>query len=84
MLNERLRDDFIADVAIGVRKWNRILREAGVDLELALPHRAFNRKIGLFRDVHVTRPARRSAKTSGAAARASGCRPRATGSTWRR
>ena len=54
VLNERLRDDFIADVEIGVRKWNRILREAGVDFELALPHRAFNRNIGLFRDVDVT------------------------------
>ena len=54
MLNERLRDDFIADVEIGVRKWTRILREAGVDVELRLPHRAFNRQIGLFRDVHVT------------------------------
>ena len=54
VLNERLRDDFIADVETGVRKWNRILRGAGVDFELRLPHRAFNRRIGLFRDVHVT------------------------------
>ena len=54
VLNERLRDDFIADVETGVRKWNRILREAGVDFELNLPHRAFNRRIGIFRDVHVT------------------------------
>ena len=53
-LNERLRDDFIADVATGIRKWNRIFREAGVDCELALPHRAFNRHIGLFAGVHVT------------------------------
>ena len=54
VLNERLRDDFIADVEIGVRKWNRILRDAGLDFEFRLPHRAFNRRIGLFRDVHVT------------------------------
>ena len=54
VLNERLRDDFIADVETGVRKWNRILRAAGVDYELRLPHRAFNRRIGVFRDVHVT------------------------------
>ena len=54
VLNERLRDDFIADVETGVRKWNRILREAGVDFELRLPHRAFNRRIGVFRDVHVS------------------------------
>ena len=54
VLNERLRDDFIADVETGVRKWNRILRGAGVDYELRLPHRAFNRRIGVFRDVRVT------------------------------
>ena len=54
VLNERLRDDFIEDVAIGVRKWNRILREHGVDFELSLPHRAFNRQIGIFADVHIT------------------------------
>lgn len=51
VLNERLRDDFIADVEIGVRKWNRVLDDAGVDFELRLPHRAFNRQIGLFRDL---------------------------------
>jgi benzoyl-CoA 2,3-dioxygenase component B len=53
-LNERLRDDFIADVSIGVRKWNRLLRDYGIDMELSLPHRGFNRNIGLFRDVHLT------------------------------
>ena len=82
--DERLRDDFIADVAIGVRKWNRILREAGVDLELSLPHRAFNRTSASSGTSTSPRPARKSAKASGAAARANGFRPRATGSTWRR
>jgi len=53
-LNERLRDDFIEDVSVGVRKWNRVLRAHGIDFELALPHRGFNRRIGVFRDVHVT------------------------------
>ncbi|MCH9670991.1 MAG: benzoyl-CoA 2,3-epoxidase subunit BoxB, partial [Gammaproteobacteria bacterium] len=53
-LNERLRDDFIQDVSIGVRKWNRLLKENGIDFELTLPHRAFNRQIGGFRDVQVT------------------------------
>ena len=53
-LNERLRDDFIEDVSIGIRKWNRVLREHGVDFELSLPHRGFNRQIGLFRDVHLS------------------------------
>ena len=81
VLNERLRDDFIADVEIGVRRWNRILRDAGVDFEFRLPHRAFNRRIGLFRDVHVTPAGDAVSEKSGAGARANGSRPRATGGT---
>ncbi len=47
-VNERLRDDYIADCQRGVDKWNRTIRDAGIDFELKLPHRAFNRKIGAF------------------------------------
>ena len=52
-LNERLRDDFIADVEVGVRRWNRVIEEYGIDFELKLPHRGFNRRIGLFSAVRV-------------------------------
>ncbi|HZD26091.1 MAG TPA: benzoyl-CoA 2,3-epoxidase subunit BoxB, partial [Alphaproteobacteria bacterium] len=47
-LNERLRDDYIADCARGVRRWNQVIKKHGIDFELTLPHRAFNRQIGAF------------------------------------
>jgi benzoyl-CoA 2,3-epoxidase subunit B len=53
-LNEILRDDYIADSARGVARWNRIIRDAGIDFELQLPHRCFNRHIGEFANVRVT------------------------------
>jgi benzoyl-CoA 2,3-dioxygenase component B len=53
-LNERLRDDYIADCQRGVDRWNRVIREHGIDFTLALPHRAFHRAIGMFGEVHVS------------------------------
>jgi benzoyl-CoA 2,3-dioxygenase component B len=53
-LNERLRDDYIADCQRGVDRWNRVIKEHGIDFELGLPHRAFHRKIGAFADVRVS------------------------------
>ncbi len=47
-VNERLRDDYVMDCQRGLDKWNRIIRGAGIDFELKLPHRAFNRQIGAF------------------------------------
>jgi len=47
-LNERLRDDYIADCQRGVDRWNQIIRRHGIDLELRLPHRGFHRAIGTF------------------------------------
>jgi benzoyl-CoA 2,3-dioxygenase component B len=48
VLNERLREDYITDCARGLARWNKIIAEAGIDTRLALPHRAFNRQIGVF------------------------------------
>jgi len=45
-LNEKLRDDYIRDAAAGVLRWNRILDKQGVTERLAVPHKAFNRRIG--------------------------------------
>ena len=53
-LNERLRDDYIRDVEDGLRRMNTVLNHHEIDFELTLPHRAFNRRIGLFQDIHVT------------------------------
>ena len=53
-LNERLRDDYVTDCQRGVDRWNRVIREHGIDARLTLPHRAFNRAIGGFADVRVS------------------------------
>lgn len=53
-LNTALQDDYIDDCAKGVKKWNRAIDKAGIDFELTLPHRAFNRQVGHFADYHVT------------------------------
>ena len=52
-VNERLRDDYVADCERGVRRWNQAIRRAGIDYELTLPHRAFHRRIGTFAGIHV-------------------------------
>ena len=48
-LNETLRDAYISDCERGLARWNKIIREAGVEFELKLPHRGFHRAIGEFR-----------------------------------
>ena len=53
-INERLRDAFIADVEIGIGRLNRVLRNLDVDFEIAIPHVAFNRNVGLFAGLDVT------------------------------
>jgi benzoyl-CoA 2,3-epoxidase subunit B len=53
-LNERLRDDYIVDCQRGVDRWNKIIRDHGIDFELRLPHRAFHRVIGAFAEVRVS------------------------------
>jgi len=53
-LNERLRNDYIEDCARGLIRWNRVIEQAGIDFELKLPHRAFNRRIGAFSELNVS------------------------------
>jgi len=53
-LNERLRDDYVADCARGVARWNEVIRKHGIDFELRLPHRAFHRAIGSFTEACVS------------------------------
>ena len=53
-LNTDLRREYIADCAGGVRRWNRILGEAGLPQRLCLPHIAFNRKVGAFSAIEVS------------------------------
>jgi benzoyl-CoA 2,3-dioxygenase component B len=53
-LNERLRDDYIADCQRGVDRWNQIIRRHGIAYELRLPHRGFHRAIGIFGGARVS------------------------------
>jgi benzoyl-CoA 2,3-dioxygenase component B len=50
-LNEVLRDDYVEDCQRGVDRWNKTIREAGIQFELALPSRRFHRAIGSFAEV---------------------------------
>ncbi len=52
-LNMRLRDDFGADAAGGVGRWNKVIEKAGYAFRLTLPHVAFNRRIGEFAAIHA-------------------------------
>ena len=53
-LNTDLRREYIDDCQNGVNRWNRILETAGLPQRLALPHVAFNRRVGAFSGIEVT------------------------------
>ena len=53
-LNTDLRREYIADCEGGVKRWNRILADAGLPQRLRLPHSAFNRKVGAFSAIEAT------------------------------
>jgi len=53
-LNTDLRREYIADCQGGVKRWNRILAEAGLPHRLQLPHAAFNRKVGAFAAIEAS------------------------------
>jgi benzoyl-CoA 2,3-dioxygenase component B len=50
-INMRLRDDYTADCQRGLDRWNKIIEKTGVAFRLVLPHVAFHRQIGAFRDL---------------------------------
>ena len=51
-MNEILRDAYIDDNQGGVDKWNKILENAEMDFRFSLPHRRFNRTVGMWSDFH--------------------------------
>jgi benzoyl-CoA 2,3-dioxygenase component B len=53
-INMRLRDDYTADCQRGLDRWNKIIERTGVPYKLELPHVAFHRAIGEFKDIHAT------------------------------
>jgi len=53
-LNMRLRDDYSEDCAKGVERWNKVIEKTGVNFRLELPHTAFHRQIGEFRNIQAS------------------------------
>jgi benzoyl-CoA 2,3-dioxygenase component B len=53
-LNMRLRDDYTNDCGKGVERWNKVIEKTGMNFRLELPHVAFHRQVGEFRDVQAT------------------------------
>ncbi len=47
-LNEVLRTEYIKDCARGVERWNKTIREEGIQFELELPSPKFHRQIGMW------------------------------------
>jgi benzoyl-CoA 2,3-dioxygenase component B len=47
-MNECLRDDYVVDCERGLSGWNKVIARHGIDVRLRLPHRGFNRQVGVF------------------------------------
>jgi benzoyl-CoA 2,3-epoxidase subunit B len=53
-LNLDLRDAYVEDCEHGIKRWNKVLDEAGLPHRLALPHEGFHRKVGVYAGSHVS------------------------------
>jgi|MDTC01.2.fsa_nt_gb benzoyl-CoA 2,3-dioxygenase component B len=51
-MNLVLRDAYVEDCERAVRKWNNVIKKAGISSELKLPSEHFNRKMGLYSNVN--------------------------------
>jgi benzoyl-CoA 2,3-dioxygenase component B len=47
-MNEVLRDEYVKDNEKGIAYWNKICDRNGLPFRFRLPHRRFNRKIGVY------------------------------------
>jgi benzoyl-CoA 2,3-dioxygenase component B len=47
-LNEVLRTEYVKDCARGVERWNKTIRDEGIEFELRLPSNKFHRQIGMW------------------------------------
>jgi benzoyl-CoA 2,3-dioxygenase component B len=53
-MNVIARRAYVKDCDIGVQRWNRIIRKAGVDFEIRLPSERFRRTVGVYAGHHFT------------------------------
>ena len=51
-MNEVLRDAYLADNQKGIDYWNRVIEKFDLDWRVRLPHRAFNRNVGVYAGHH--------------------------------
>ncbi len=47
-MNEVLRDEYVSDNEKGIEYFNKVCERHGLDFRFSLPHRRFNRRIGMF------------------------------------
>jgi benzoyl-CoA 2,3-dioxygenase component B len=52
-LNEVMRESYLKDCEIGVKRWNRMIERAGNDLRITLPSSRFRRSIGAWAGLPV-------------------------------
>ncbi len=52
-LNEVMRESYLKDCEIGLKRWNRVIERAGHDIRIALPSPHFRRAIGAWVGQHV-------------------------------
>lgn len=53
-MNAVLRDAYVEDSQRGVDKFNKALKERGIERELVLPSARFHRKVGIYAGIHAT------------------------------
>jgi benzoyl-CoA 2,3-dioxygenase component B len=53
-LNEVLRTEYIKDCQRGVDRWNKTIKDEGIDFVFALPSNKFHRQIGMWAGHHFT------------------------------
>jgi benzoyl-CoA 2,3-dioxygenase component B len=53
-LNLDLRDEYVADCANGVARWNQELEDAELEQRLFLPHEGFHRQVGVYAGHHIS------------------------------
>ena len=52
-INEVMRESYLKDCEIGVKRWNRLIERAGHEFRLTLPSSRFRRSIGSWVDIPV-------------------------------
>jgi len=53
-LNEVMRESYLKDCEIGLKRWNRMIERAGSPFRLSLPSTRFRRSIGAWANQPVT------------------------------